>query len=352
MSQRPPTRNARRKGSGHPPSTKRSDSSPSSAGKGLAPPDPGNEGGGLALYRDVGLALGIVFILFLAAYFYAGNWPPVVLIESGSMEHSDDDSTLRTGTIDTGDLVLVKKVDERDDIITYLMGRKSGHKTYGDYGDVIVYHKNGLEGGTPVIHRAMAWVDVDNELGETVYRVEGYPHDFSASEGITIPDIDAKEVGKTGSQHGELKWSGYLTKGDSDGNSDVDQKPALFDIEQRPVQPVKVDFIIGKARGEIPWMGMLKLCLTGQPGCEKAPSSQKTMMMSVIGVIVVVLIILAILPYLVPQREDEDDRKPRQGQGKRKRHASHLRQGSDRPRSSKGPPKKRPRSGRRPPRGR
>ena len=39
---------------------------------------------------------------------------------------------------------------------------------YGDYGDVIVYYKNGMEtyNGqpvTPVIHRAMAWVDVLEE---------------------------------------------------------------------------------------------------------------------------------------------------------------------------------------------
>ena len=344
MSQRPAPgpapRSARRKSSNHPPSNRRSDSGSLPAGKPARKPAEG-AGESLALYRDVGLALGIVFILFLAAYFYSGNWPPVVLIESGSMEHSDDTSTLRTGTIDTGDLVLVKKVEERDDIITFLEGRKEGHKTYGDFGDVIVYHKNGLEGGTPVIHRAMAWVEVTQVLGETRYIVEDYPHEFSVSTGINIPDIGAEEVGKTGSKYGELKWSGYLTKGDSDGNAAVDQKPALFDIQRQPVQPVQVDFIIGKARGEIPWMGMLKLCLTGQDGCESAPSSQKTMMMTVIGVIVGLLILLAVIPYLIPRRDGNDvgPKSPKSDRDQQKRgNQSHPRRGPGRSSPGKGPP--------------
>lgn len=349
MSHRPTNRNARRKSPRQATPSERPDTvSPSAKKRRAHLSETGGKGDSLAVYRDVGLALGIVLMLFMVAYFYSGNWPPVVLIESGSMEHSDDTSTMRTGTIDTGDLVLVKKVDKRSDIITYLEGRKSGHTTYGEYGDVIVYHKNGLTTGTPVIHRAMAWVDVTQVLGETRYVVEGYPHEFSASTGINIPDIGAEDVGKAGSKYGELKWSGYLTKGDSDGNSAVDQKPALFDIQRKPVQPVQVDFIIGKARGEIPWMGMLKLCLTDQPGCENAPSSQKTMMMTVIGLIIGMLIILGLLPYLIPQRdEDDDDQISRKGQ-ERHRSADHSKQASGRSKSGKGPPRRK--SGRTPPR--
>ena len=55
------------------------------------------------------------------------------------------------GIIDTGDLVIVKEA-EKSDIVTYLAGKKTGYKMYGDYGDVIVYYKNGIDtyNGQPV----------------------------------------------------------------------------------------------------------------------------------------------------------------------------------------------------------
>ena len=40
--------------------------------------------------KDVGLALGSVLLVFLVTFAYSGNWPPMVVIESGSMEHSDN----------------------------------------------------------------------------------------------------------------------------------------------------------------------------------------------------------------------------------------------------------------------
>jgi len=297
----------------------------------------------------VGLAFGVVVVIFIAAYIYTDNWPPVVLIESGSMEHADDDSTMRLDAIDTGDLVLVKAVDDRDDITTYLAGEKTDYQTYGDYGDVIVYDKNG-QGGTPVIHRAMAWVDVIPGTGGsgTTYRIPGMNKTYSAAFGITILKIGADAIGKTDSKHGELKWSGFLTKGDSISNPDADQTPALSDIHGDPVQPVKMEFIMGKARGELPWMGMLKLCLTGQPGCDGAPSSQKTMMYTVIGLIVGLLVLLAVLPMLYSAPEDANQGRKDPRPRKSSRSAPHLRQRSTGP--GKAGPGKGPPVHRRPPR--
>ena len=35
--------------------------------------------------KDVGIAIGCVVLVFLLTFAYSGNWPPMVVIESGSM---------------------------------------------------------------------------------------------------------------------------------------------------------------------------------------------------------------------------------------------------------------------------
>ena len=162
--------------------------------------------------KDVGIAVGSVIIVFLLTFAYSGNWPPMVVIESGSMEHDDnplypEPRYSHLGIIDTGDLVIVKQAEKKD-IVTYLGGKKTDYKKYGDYGDVIVYYKNGIEtyNGqpvTPVIHRAMAWVEVVDKENGTYY----------------IPEIDTYFYGKIelteiglggGASIKNLQNSGYI----------------------------------------------------------------------------------------------------------------------------------------------
>ena len=77
-----------------------------------------------------------MFILIGSMWGYTQNWPPMVVVESESMMHAEDSEV---GVIDTGDLVLVKKTSGRGDITTYIEGKKRDYKTYGEYGDVIIY---------------------------------------------------------------------------------------------------------------------------------------------------------------------------------------------------------------------
>ncbi|SVA65471.1 uncharacterized protein METZ01_LOCUS118325, partial [marine metagenome] len=91
--------------------------------------------------KDVGIAVGSVLLVFLLTFAYSGNWPPMVVIESGSMEHDGhtnykEPGYTHLGIIDTGDLVIVKEAG-KSDIVTYLEGKKTGYEKYGDYGDVI-----------------------------------------------------------------------------------------------------------------------------------------------------------------------------------------------------------------------
>jgi signal peptidase I len=115
--------------------------------------------GQLVLFlRDAGIAVLFVVLILLAMFAYSGLWPPLVVVESNSMMHGVDNHS-HIGAIDTGDLVLVKKVNHASDIVTYMEGLSTGHKTYGDYGDVIIYEKGGSQTLTPIIHRAMIYLE-------------------------------------------------------------------------------------------------------------------------------------------------------------------------------------------------
>ena len=251
--------------------------------------------------KDVGMAIGSVLLVFLLTFAYSGNWPPMVVIESGSMEHTDnplydEPGFTHIGTIDTGDLVVVKEAG-KPEIVTYLQGKKTDYKKYGDYGDVIVYYKNGireLDGTpvTPVIHRAMAWVDVLEE-----------PRDMNG-DNITdyyyIPEIETyfgskiefSEIGLSGGAHlKNLENSGYITKGDSTGNPHPDQLTHR-DINNDPVQPVDPDWVVGMARGELPWFGLIKLKITQPENYDNAPSGCKSMLL-------ISIIIILVGPYTV-----------------------------------------------------
>src|SRR6059036_2712217 len=110
------------------------------------------------LGRDL-LVAAIFVVLFLAAiYAYAGVWPPLVVVESRSMQHSDQESFL--GVIDTGDMVFQQAAPTRADVVTYLEGRATGYATYGDYGDVIIFRRAGNP--PPVIPRAIMYITLSS----------------------------------------------------------------------------------------------------------------------------------------------------------------------------------------------
>ena len=238
--------------------------------------------------KDIGIAIGSVALVFLLTFAYSGNWPPMVVIESGSMEHDNnplyaEPGYAHLGIIDTGDLVIVKEA-EKSDIVTYLEGKNTGYKKYGDYGDVIIYYKNGIrekdgQPVTPVIHRAMAWVEVVDKENKTYY----------------IPEIDTyfngkielSEIGLGGGAHiKDLKNSGYITKGDSTGNPHPDQL-THFDVIGNVVQPVDPDWVVGMARGELPWFGLIKLRITQPDNYAQAPPGCRVMLgFSVLAILV------------------------------------------------------------------
>ncbi|MHB8604382.1 MAG: S26 family signal peptidase [Thermoplasmatota archaeon] len=210
--------------------------------------------------RDSAVAVGVVALLFGGLYLYSGTWPPLVIIESGSMMHPEDQVPYgRIGTIDPGDIVFVKSVHSRADIATWAEG---GPLRYGKSGDVIIYYRANDSRSTPVIHRAMAWVEVASGRGGAEYRVDwldGQTLAFGPA-GIYLPELGFDEGAGFSPQSGYRPLiSGFITKGDNPlTNSRADQAGGISD------QPVPIDWIAGTAHGEIPWFGLPKLALATQ----------------------------------------------------------------------------------------
>ncbi len=131
-------------------------------------------------------------------------------IESGSMEPN----------MYVGDLVITHDVPGSG-IVTYRDGAISGYESFGEFGDVVLYRKYGRNGETPIIHRAMYYVDA----GEPMW--EGGP---------------------------PAPHAGYITRGD--GNSYNDQYCGVCR------EPVREEWVIGVARFRVPYVGSLRrVCL-------------------------------------------------------------------------------------------
>ena len=226
--------------------------------------------------RDIIISVIIVAVIFGGLYAYSGVWPPIVVIESGSMQHGSDS---HIGTIDTGDIVIVKKVYSPDDITTYIEGRMKGYQTYGDYGDVIIYNYEGRS----IIHRAIAYLEWEG----THWKVRGVNYSnlpnwlYIDKDQITIYNVTSNPddmiiIHLNKLNHNVVGDSGFITMGDHNreeyGPTAYDQNGADGFL---PICPKLVNFnmVEGVARGEIPWFGAIKLYLTGTNIQEIPPST-------------------------------------------------------------------------------
>lgn len=250
----------------------------------------------VAVVRDILVAGGIVLLLLGGIWIYSGqplNQAPVVSVESGSMMHGpylSGDANRRTSfgdppfgrinTIDPGDIVFVKDVDRAEDIeVAFGSGKRSG---YGGHGDVIVFMPDGSSQKTRIIHRAMLYVEVTPEgctPPECTFRIPAacgpdFVRFAGGNEGVKKYCEGSKEPPQMSLRRDGLSldipagwpcgggpcgpvFSGFITKGDNNGNMDQAEG------QGRISRAVRMDWIIGKARGEIPWFGLIKLALYG-----------------------------------------------------------------------------------------
>ena len=260
--------------------------------------------------RDALIGVSILLTLLLLLFLYTGKYPPLVVIESGSMQHDDESSSL--GVIDQGDLVLIKSVDSQDDIRTWQDGKETDYKTYGDYGDVIIYFKNGDTSGTPIIHRAIVLIEFNTtgKVGDdTVYYFDvpqwGLYHVDQIRYNINQRGEDVlihydPQPNKGSNSYGPYGFDGYITKGDNNYGPDQGLGGLTYfnrKGEKLMVKHVYVKWVDGKARGEIPWYGLLKLKISNNEHNEEAPQNSWTNIWLSSGALVAAIAILGGLEY-------------------------------------------------------
>ena len=298
---------------------------------------------------DVAIAFTIIVVILAALWAYTGNWPPVVVVESESMMHGSDSSV---GTIDTGDLVMVKSVDSRGDIVTYIEGKHEGYKRYDDYGDVIVYQKNGYDEYTPVIHRAVLYLEYNSTGGgfdipaledlrfgedadwyvDTGGNPEFVPSSYNMQGQFILPryghtgtDLLIKLNSILNTMSSGEPHSGFITKGDNNNQappgSPVDQGEGL-QVAGEAVRPVKVDWVVGIAKGELPWFGLMKLMINKkvvapnqEPGPDQGVAPETSFRNLIASLVVIIAIPICIDVAMAMRERRRRRRKEEEGEG-------------------------------------
>ena len=224
--------------------------------------------------KEIILALGLVILILGAMWISTGSFPPMVVVESGSMMHDLDDGSV--GAIDAGDLILVMN-PSRKQIITLVEATQEENPNYnynshGMPGDVIIYKKNGGD-ETPVIHRALLKVVANSTLaGSETWDVSGTNITNVESISMTL-DYNCRFHGNLTIINWIPTHEGYLTTGDNPitNGCKIDQLAAtgqdprngLKDEFGNPVTAVKEEWVLGIASSEIPWVGSIKLLASG-----------------------------------------------------------------------------------------
>lgn len=203
--------------------------------------------------REIVSVLVTVGAIVLVLLIICGTWPAVVTIESESM----------VPHMNKGDLVLVVAPDRYGSLQSKEEGNISGYAKFEMPGDVIIYKPNGNTVLHPIIHRAMIWVDKGEQIivssGQQQF-VYTAPHEGYITKGDNNPVID------------QIGWTNYRGTGG-------------------PIEPVKKEWIIGKAFYAIPVVGYLPL--------------------NIIPVIIIVIAVMVIHELYLRSRAKKESHNPR-----------------------------------------
>ena len=210
--------------------------------------------GAVRFLREALSSVAIVALVGALLFGASGVWPPLVAIESPSMEPH-----MQTGDLvfimDEGRLVPAAAVGETG-VVTQQAAAQSGYRTFGAGGDVIIFEPGGDGATTPIIHRAMLYV----EDGENWYG--------------RAAALDADAVGGADScaqlRNCPAPHAGFITKGDNTATN------RAFDQVSGLTSPVRPAWVIGTAEFRIPLLGNIRLLVSGTldvPGVQATPST-------------------------------------------------------------------------------
>ena len=197
---------------------------------------------GVTFLREIATSVIYVSLIGLLLFGVSGVWPPMVAVESGSMQPH----------MSKGDLVVVSEPGRyapegaygETGVLPYTHARQTKYTKFGSSGSVVVYSPPD-EAGPPIIHRAR-------------FRVEEGENWYDRADSEYINADNCREL-----LHCPAPHSGFITKGDN--NAGYDQSLGLS-------PPVKPAWIVGIAHVRVPYLGCVRLelsgsgCLRGVPG--------------------------------------------------------------------------------------
>lgn len=209
------------------------------------------------------LVISVIAVLAIASassavILYTDTWPPVYAVQSMSMEHAP---VWTAGTINTGDLVFVKAIhDNPGNVVTYVQGRQTGFKSYGDYGNVILFED---PSGKILIHRAMFYLSWNGDT-PVVSDSNNQSWIIVTPSSVVLEDVGYKHRNLIVHLTGMTGNDGYITAGDynvATSNLYNTTYNAYIAADQNAFGfgPVKPSSVVGKAFGDIPWFGLIKL---------------------------------------------------------------------------------------------
>jgi signal peptidase len=177
-----------------------------------------------AVVREAAITVVVVLAVFAVLTAVAGVWPPMVAVESGSMDPN----------LKKGDLVFVTGVDDPSQVT--VSRAADAPRRFGRSGDVVVFDPPNRD-GSPIIHRAM-------------FRVEEGENWYDRANESALGDAD---------DCAELTYCpapnpGYVTKGDD--NERYDQA-----VGRAPL--VRTEWVQSEGVVRIPWLGRIRLALAG-----------------------------------------------------------------------------------------
>jgi len=216
------------------------------------------------------LSIGVLVVLM-------GAWPPFMVVESRSMQHDDNVSAI--GIIDTGDVIVVNSRQNGSSLRTYLGSMRDGYWSFGDRGDVVIFQPPGED--VPIVHRALCVVEYNStaggfdmpELADLPGQAWSVPDGGREWRGLTgwvdlygighanvTVCIDLGGILRT---MGDAPHGGLMTMGDNNWKEADGERFGVVDQGSLVREPIKWEWVIGKVVGEVPWIGTVRLWLTG-----------------------------------------------------------------------------------------
>lgn len=193
------------------------------------------------------------------------------------MQHDDNRSAI--GVIDTGDVVVVSEPQTYGVPRTYLDSLRDDYRSFGEYGDVIIYQSP--EEDVPIVHRALCELVYNSSakgfdipelvnLPDDAWSVPGENHswwglnDWVELYGIGYAGVTVRiDLNTTYQAVAEDPHGGLVTMGDNNWEDVDGERIGMVDQGSLVDGPIKWEWVIGKVVGEVPWLGTIRLLLTG-----------------------------------------------------------------------------------------